>query len=166
MRTARCGKHTGGMAIGLALAAGLAVADGAWAVEASNVGVLLGSWGGSGRVSYTDGSSESVRCTAYYTGAATNLRMSIQCKSENNPIHIRSQLRVAGSQVSGEWEERTFNASGSVSGRSGAGSMSLAISGGGVTGTMAVSFTRSSHTVSITTQNIAMSRAILSFSRR
>lgn len=127
---------------------------------------LVGSWGGSGRITYTDGSSEGIRCTAYYSGGGSELRMAIQCRSDKNPIHIRSSLRISGSRASGEWEERTFNASGTATGSVGSGSMSLAISGGGFSGSMSVSFGKASHSVSISTQGIAMSRATMSFSRR
>ena len=135
-------------------------------VAQTTLATLAGSWGGSGRITYNDGSSEGIRCTAYYSGGGSELRMAIQCRSDRNPIHIRSTLRISGSRASGDWEERTFNASGSASGSVGSGSMSLAISGGGFSGSMSVSFGQSSHSVSITTQGIAMSRATMSFSRR
>jgi hypothetical protein len=155
--------------IRLGLAALLAAAvpsHAALAAEASAIQTLSGSWGGSGRISYTDGSSESIRCTAYYTGGGSALKMAIQCKSESNSIHVRSQLRFSGNRASGEWEERTFNASGSASGQVGGSSMSLSLGGGGFSGTMSVSFSSQAHSVTITTQGIAMNRATMSFSRR
>jgi len=136
------------------------------AASDSAVSALTGSWGGSGRISYTDGSSEAIRCTAYYTGGGNALNMVIQCKSDKNPIHIRSKLRIDGSHASGEWEERTFNASGSVAGTVSANSMLLNISGGGFSGSMSVSFGKAAHTVNVNTKGIAMSRATMNFSRR
>jgi hypothetical protein len=130
------------------------------------IAALVGSWGGSGRVTYTDGSSEGISCSAYYTGSDSELRMAIQCKSEKNPINIRSRLRIDGGRASGEWEERTFNASGTASGSIGASNISLKVSGGGFSGTMSVSFSRASHSVTITTQGIAMSKATMQMSRR
>ena len=150
---------------GIAVVAALPI-NTASAVESNAVATLIGSWGGSGRISYTDGSSESIRCTAYYTGGGNELRMAIQCKSDKNPIHIRSKLRIDGSRASGEWEERTFNASGTASGRIGGSSLSLGISGGGFTGSMAVSFSQSSHSVNVTAQGVAMSRVTINFNRR
>ena len=139
---------------------------GAAAAEASAVQTLVGSWGGSGRINYTDGSSESIRCNAYYTGGGSALKMAIQCKSERNSIHVRSNLRISGNRASGEWEERTFNVSGSASGQVGGSSLSLSLGGGGFSGTMSVSFSSQAHSVTITTQGIALSRATMSFSRR
>lgn len=143
----------------IAVPAGEAAAQGA-------VAPLIGSWSGSGRITYTDGSSEGIHCSAYYSGGGSDLSMAIQCKSDRNPIHIRSRLRISGSRATGSWEERTFNASGSASGNIGSSSMNLSVSGGGFTGSMAVSFSRSSHSVTINTQGIAMRRASISFSRR
>ena len=140
--------------------------DAANAVESNAVATLIGSWGGSGRISYTDGSSESIRCTAYYTGGGNELRMAIQCKSDKNPIHIRSKLRIDGNRASGDWEERTFNASGTASGSIGSSNLSLGISGGGFTGSMAVSFSKASHSVNVSAQGVAMSRVTINFNRR
>ena len=138
---------------------------GAVAAETA-VSTLLGSWSGNGRIIYTDGTSEGIHCNAYYTGGGNELKMAIQCQSEKNPINIRSQLRIEGSRASGSWEERTFNATGTASGRVGSSSMSLNVSGGGFTGTMDVSFGKTSHSVSISTKGIAMSRATMRFSKR
>jgi hypothetical protein len=67
------------------------------AARAENiVETLNGSWSGSGRIVYTDGSSEGIRCNAFYTGGGRDLSMAIQCKSDRNPIHIRSKLRIDG----------------------------------------------------------------------
>jgi hypothetical protein len=134
--------------------------------QSSPTSTLVGSWGGSGRISYNDGSSESIRCNAYYTGGGNQLTMAIQCKSETNAINLRSKLKIEGTRASGDWEERTFNANGTASGKAGGDSLSLSIGGGGFTGTMAVSYTKSSHNVQITTQGIAMKAATMTFTRR
>ncbi|MGE0626851.1 MAG: hypothetical protein AB7O43_03440 [Hyphomicrobiaceae bacterium] len=136
------------------------------AAASSAVSTLIGTWGGNGRITYTDGSSEGIHCNAYYTGGGDELRMAIQCQSDKNPINIRSQLRVGGSRVTGTWEERTFNASGNASGSVSSDKMSLNVSGGGFNGTMTLSFSKNSQSVSITTKGIAMSRATMRFSRR
>lgn len=142
--------------------AALAIASGSPArADSSAISTLAGSWSGNGRITYTDGSSEGIHCSAFYTGGGSDLNMSIQCKSDRNPIHIRSKLRFSGSRISGNWEERTFNASGSATGTSSGSSLNLKVSGGGFSGTMAVSFSRSSHTVTITTEGISMRRATM-----
>lgn len=166
MRLAIC---TSGFARAAARAIGAAAIAALCTVSASAQGAvatLSGGWSGSGRITYTDGSSEGIHCTAYYSGGGNDLTMAIQCKSERNPIHIRSRLRISGSRASGEWEERTFNASGSASGSVSSSNISLHVSGGGFSGSMTVNFSRSSHSVAISTEGIAMRRATISFSRR
>jgi len=130
------------------------------------IGMLVGAWGGSGRINYTDGTSEGISCTAYYTGGARELTMAIQCRSDKNPIHIRSRLNVTAGRVSGSWEERTFNASGSASGSIGSSSLRLNVSGGGFTGTMAVAIRKSTHSVTVETQGVSMKRATMNFRKR
>ncbi len=153
-----------GAAVSLALAGLAALAP---AARAENiVSTLNGSWSGSGRIVYTDGSSEGIHCNAFYTGSGRDLNMAIQCKSDRNPIHIRSKLRIDGSRASGDWEERTFNASGSASGSVGPNSMSLKVSGGGFDGQMAVSFSKSQHDITVNTKGIAMKSATMSLSRK
>lgn len=117
---------------------------------------LLGSWSGSGQIRYDDGGSEGVRCNAYYTGSAERLRLAIRCRSDSTEVEIRGLLTRQGEQLSGTWEERTFNASGEAKGRIAGDKMSLSISGGGFSGSMSVGYAGSRQTVTITTQGIKM----------
>jgi hypothetical protein len=151
---------------GLAVASAVVLAAPAVAADSAAVATLLGNWGGSGRIHYTDGSTETIRCTAYYTGGGAELQMAIQCQGQGNPIHMRSRVKIDGARASGSWEERTFNASGDATGKVGGDSMSLSLSGGGFSGSMSVSFSKSQHSVNISTQGIGMTKASISFNRR
>lgn len=166
MHLVRTAKRQSGTVAVLAIAALSSIGAFAAAASPSAVATLLGTWGGNGRITYTDGSSEGIHCNAYYTGGGSDLNMAIRCKSEKNPIHIRSKLRISGGRATGTWEERTFNASGSASGKVGSHSMSLRVAGGGFNGSMSVSFTKSTHRVNISTQGIAMKSASINFRRR
>lgn len=117
---------------------------------------LLGSWSGSGQIRYEQGQSEAVRCTAYYSGGGQKLRLAIRCKSTSNDIEIRGLLAQEADKISGTWEERTFNASGTATGRMSSGRMTLSITGGGFSGSMSVSYDASRQTVVITAQGIGM----------
>ncbi|MBI1385841.1 MAG: hypothetical protein GC150_13115 [Rhizobiales bacterium] len=119
------------------------------------VNALLGSWGGAGYFRLDDGSSQRIRCTGYYTGGGNQLRMAILCNSDSNEIHMRGTFDFKGSQVSGSWEERTYNANGTVTGSVSPGRIQLSI-GGSVTGTLAVSFTGRQQRVLISTQGTAL----------
>lgn len=152
--------------VALAVSTGCSAVSPAWAASPEIVSALSGAWGGSGRISYTDGSSEGLSCTAYYTGAESELRMAIQCRSDKNPVNLRSRLKIDGRRASGDWEERTFNASGTATGTVDAARLTLNVTGGGFTGTMSVSFGKASHTVTISTQGIAMTRVSIQLSRK
>ena len=117
---------------------------------------LRGSWSGSGQIQYKDGKSESLECTAYYTGEAAQLRLAIRCEAGSNKVEIRGQLAAQGQTLSGTWEERTFNAAGKASGSLAANKMSLAISGGGFHGSMSVSAAGGKQAVKIATEGIDM----------
>jgi hypothetical protein len=90
--------------------------------------------------------------------------MAIRCQSESSSVEIRSKLSLSGSRISGTWEERTFNASGTASGSASGDRISLSIAGG-VSGSMQVSFSGSRQSVSISTQNIALKSVTISLSR-
>jgi hypothetical protein len=122
---------------------------------ASPFDTLLGSWRGSGQVFLSDGRSERLKCNAYYTGGGSQLGMAIRCQSETSNVEIRSKLSQTGGRITGTWEERTFNATGTASGQASADKINLQISGG-VTGTMSVSYSRTRQSVSISTQGIAL----------
>jgi hypothetical protein len=126
--------------------------------------VLLGSWGGSGQITMTDGRKERLKCNAYYTGGGSQLGMAIRCQSESSNVEIRSKLSQSGGRITGTWEERTFNASGSAVGQASGSKINLQISGG-VSGTMSVSYSSSRQSVAISTQGIALKSVTISLSR-
>ncbi len=127
---------------------------------------LAGTWSGSGTAQFEGGTTESLRCKGYYTsgsgGAA--LGLSIRCANASAKVELRANLNYANGTVSGDWEERTYNQSGTVSGKANANKISLAISGG-ISGSMSVSLSGSRHSVNVSTGgptlkgiNISMSR--------
>ena len=149
----------------LAMAASFTLAPSPGSEAAANpFDTLLGSWRGSGQITLNDGRRERLTCNAYYTGGGSQLGMAIRCQSDTSNVEIRSKLSLSGSRISGTWEERTFNASGTASGSASGDRISLAIAGG-VSGSMQVSFSSSRQSVSISTQNIALKSVTISLSR-
>src|SRR5262245_2869022 len=57
---------------------------------------LRGSWSGMGQIRYDDGTSEGIKCTAYYTGEGAELRLAIRCESSSTKVEIRGQLAAQG----------------------------------------------------------------------
>ncbi len=114
---------------------------------------LKGNWRGSGRILLTGGNSQRIACRAYYTvkEAGAGLGLAIRCASQDNKIELRARLSDNDGKLSGNWEERTYNATGNVSGRASPGRVTLAINGS-ISGSMRISYTGRRQTVSISTE--------------
>lgn len=146
---------------GAALAANLAAA-----ADATPFASLAGSWSGAGQIRLEGGKYENIRCRAYYTlPDKEKLGMAIRCASSSNKIEMRASLTHAGGKITGDWEERTFNATGNVAGTTTGSHMTLSIAGGGLTGSLAVRLSEKSQLVSISTEGSAFRGLSLSLTR-
>jgi hypothetical protein len=134
---------------------GLALAGAAHA--ASPFTSLGGTWSGSGHVRLENGRSEAIRCTANYVprSGGTALGLSLRCASPSNRIELRASLSLDGNRVSGSWEERSFNASGGVSGLASGSSLQLRFSGS-IQGSMQVTTSGRSQSISVRTDTTAL----------
>jgi hypothetical protein len=129
---------------------------------------LAGAWSGSGQARLDGGRSETLKCKAYYTdrNSGTGLGISLRCAGgASSSIDLRASLTASGSQVSGNWEERQYNAGGNVSGQVNGNRISVAISGGGLNGTMTVTTNGGSQSVQISTEGIAFKGMSIAMSR-
>ncbi|HEX2842858.1 hypothetical protein [Hyphomicrobium sp.] len=126
---------------------------------------LLGSWGGSGTYKLQDGTSEKLKCDAYYTGSGSQLGIAVRCQGQKNKIEMRSKLSASGTALSGNWEERTYNAGGNVTGKLTDTKLSLVIAGG-VAGSMIVTYDRTKQNVAIATEGIPLKSVTVSLSRK
>lgn len=108
---------------------------------------LSGSWQGAGTLSFESGQTEDISCNGYYRRAG-NLSVVVRCKGTSSNFELRSKLDSDGDKVSGSWEERTYNAAGSASGTASAGKLDIRFSGS-LTGSLAMSFSASSQSVSV-----------------
>lgn len=147
------------------LAGGLALA--APAAAEGPFGGMNGTWRGAAEVKLVSGSSETLKCNAYYTqkSAGSELGLAICCASASSRIDLRAQLLHADGKVSGRWEERTYNAAGDVTGQVGDGKLNLSIDGGGFKGSMAVRTNGGSQTVLIRTEGISLQGVNINLSR-
>ena len=109
--------------------------------------VLAGTWQGAGTMSFESGETENISCNGYYKGAG-NLSVVIRCKGTSSNFELRSKLESNGDKVSGSWEERTYNATGDLSGTASAGKLNVQF-GGSLTGSLEMSFSSSSQSVSV-----------------
>ena len=129
---------------------------------------MSGYWAGPGRIQYDGGVAEALSCKAYYSTKDQTDRLSIvlRCASPSNKIELRAQLVAQGEDLSGTWEERTFNASGTATGRVTENQVSLSIDGGGFSAAMLVKQETSSQSVSVTTKGVGFSEVSVSLTRK
>ena len=71
-------------------------------------------------------------------------------------IELRAHLVSRGNRVSGTWEERSYNVAGNVSGIGAGNSLRLGINGGGLSGSMVVTTTGGSQSISVRTDGAAL----------
>jgi hypothetical protein len=151
--------------LGLLIAAGM-LSLASPLVAAGAFAFLNGSWSGSGSIRLDDGRSEALKCRAYYSPKGEeNLGLALRCASSSNKIELRAQLTASGGRVAGHWEERTFNASGTVAGHASGNNIKLSISGGGFSGSMAVTTDGRSQVISVATQGVALKGVNVSLRR-
>ena len=113
----------------------------------ASLDILAGSWRGDGTMSFESGETENISCNGYYKGTGT-LSVVIRCKGTSSNFELRSKLEANGDKVSGSWEERTYNATGDVSGAASAGKLNVQFSGS-LTGSLEMAFSSSSQSVSV-----------------
>jgi hypothetical protein len=130
-------------------------------------GSMSGYWIGPGRIEFDAGTSEALLCKAYYATPHQTDRLSIvlRCASPSQKIELRAQLVADGPNLTGTWEERTYNASGTVTGQVKDQQISLSIDGGGFTATMQVIQDEGQQSVSITTQGVGFKKVSVSLTR-
>lgn len=127
---------------------------------------LTGAWNGSGSVKFAGGQSEPIKCKLYYNPkSGSEVSLALRCASTSAKIEMRANLINTGGAVSGTWEERSYNASGSISGKASSNSINMHIEGGGLSGAMNVNVNGASQSVSITTNGASFTGVHLSFSK-
>lgn len=120
-----------------AVAAGLAAAE---AVPAPGLADLAGRWSGWGSIRMESGAAEQVKCVVTYVvpPSGSEVTQNLRCASQSFRIDAVASLGVKGADVVGRWEERTYDARGSVSGRLTESGLSLSITGDSFSAAMAV----------------------------
>ena len=137
------------------------------AFAGSPFAALVGTWGGKATARLEGGKSERLSCKGYYSGkGGSTLRLNIICANPSTKVELRSVLNYSNGRVSGTWEERNYNQSGTVSGTASSSKMRLLIGGGAFKGVLSLSIGESSQSVSISTQGSALKGMSINFARR
>ena len=77
---------------------------------------------------------------------------------------VTERGKMTPSRITGNWEERTYNAAGTASGTASPGRISIVVSGS-IRGSMVVNYSRSRQSVSISTSGSPLQRVSISLTR-
>jgi hypothetical protein len=151
-----------------AIVAGLWAAFAAFGPAAAGpIDELTGYWTGAGSVVLTNGSTERVKCAVVYkvSESSTRIRQSMRCASADYTINGVADLRMQGAQVSGKWEEKTYSATGDVSGRYTGSSFVLTIQGASFTASMNVGLGNCKQSINISPKGLEVRRVSMSLAK-
>ncbi len=136
------------------------------AVAGGPFSALVGTWTGTGTARLEGGKSEKLSCKGYYSGSGgTELKLNIICANASTKVELRSVLKYAGGKVTGTWEERNYNQSGTITGSADEFKLRLSIGGGGLTGSLSVSIGGATQSVSLSTQGSVLKGVNINFAR-
>jgi len=112
---------------------------------------LAGSWSGGGKINFSDGSSDRLRCRATYAvgGGGSSASLTLRCASDSYNFSLSSNITSQGGAVSGTWSESTRGIGGTVSGRASGNSMQLQVLGAAFAAGMSLSVSGNRQVVSI-----------------
>jgi len=155
-----------GMATVMAASASAVLLLGVPAVAGSPFSALVGTWSGKGTARLEGGKRERLSCKGYYTGSGgSELRLNIICANPSTKVELRSVLKYAGGRVTGTWEERNYNQTGTITGHATDSKLRLSINGAALTGRLSVSIGGSSQSVSLSTEGSVLKGVSITFSR-
>jgi hypothetical protein len=127
---------------------------------------LLGSWKGAGELVLEDGTREKLSCNGYYVLKSEGKGLSIAslCNSGKQKFEFRSLVTENGDSISGEWEERTYHATGKVSGNVSGSTIKLSFSGT-IEGSVSISLTGQTHSVNVSAAGAGIKGVSISLTR-
>jgi hypothetical protein len=130
------------------------------AAAASSIEDMNGYWSGNGSVVLSNGNTERVKCSVIYkvTEGGSQIRQTMRCASADYKIDALAELRVKGEKVSGSWEEKTYSATGAVSGKFSENNFVLSIQGANFSAAMNVSLSDCKQSISISPQGLEVTR--------
>lgn len=137
-----------GLAVGIVGV--IAVAVGSAAASAGPFGGLAGVWGGNGIVTYASGTKERLRCRVQYTSTDDDrLSQALRCASDSYNFQINAYYVHQNGSISGHWEEKVNQISGSIDGTASEGKIDGTLNGPGFKALVKVDTDGNKQTVSI-----------------
>jgi hypothetical protein len=135
--------------------AGLLAFAGAAAPSAGPFEGLEGLWGGSGTVTYASGTKERLRCRVQYVIAQNidTLSQALRCASDSYNFQINALYVHQNGTITGNWDEKYLEISGTITGRASAGLISGNLHGPGFLASVVVDTNGNSQTVRIAAED-------------
>ncbi|RPG40583.1 MAG: hypothetical protein CBC34_012180 [Hyphomicrobiaceae bacterium TMED74] len=128
---------------------------------------LLGWWTGKGRLGFSNGNTEEVKCRATYRRAQTGdgLLQALRCATASGAIEVKSRVGRRGDELTGTWSETKYNFDGQVAGKVIANGFRVFITGSGVKANMTVVVRKERHIVEIQFTESSLVGLTMIFSR-
>lgn len=141
-------------------ASSVALLSAALPALANPVTDLPGQWSGWGSVVLNSGTTEKVKCVAVYKVAngGGQVQQNLKCASTSYNINAVADLTVLNGQVSGKWEEKSYSATGAVTGKASAHTYQLSIDGGAFSAAMNVATSGCKQSINIVPQGMDISK--------
>lgn len=113
-----------------------------------------GSWAGSGTVTLSDGSNESIRCRATYKvdTSGRQLQQTLRCASDSYKFELASNVASQGDRVSGTWSEASRNIFGNLQGKAGDGQIDVFVEAAGFAASITLTTRGNKQSVSISSK--------------
>ncbi len=129
---------------------------------------LVGWWIGKGRLGFTNGKTEEVKCRATYVLAdkANNVRQVVRCASPSGKVEVESAISAQGGRLSGNWRERTYDFNGALDGKLLPSGFRVAVTGDDVKANMTVLVRGDRHVVEIQFSESSLVGLTMIFTRR
>jgi hypothetical protein len=106
-------RQVGGLFCAAAVFASVAAAQ----IKTVKIEEFSGYWSGVGTVMWTNGTTEQLKCVATYRPATDQVRQNLRCASQGYSISASVELKIVGDVVTGTWEEKTYSATGAITGK-------------------------------------------------
>ena len=147
-----------GRLISAGLSAMLASLGSVGPVNAWKIDEFSGYWTGTGEVTWTNGSTEQLKCVATYRNMAQSIRQNLRCASQGYSISATADLALTGELIAGKWEEKTYAANGDITGRVTEDGFTLSIRGPTFSADMQLSHTACKQAIDIAPTGVDVTR--------
>jgi hypothetical protein len=129
---------------------------------------LSGSWSGSGRITLSNETRESIRCRATYDAHAggNQLQLALRCASDSYNFEFRGNAINSDGDITGNWSETTRHVAGQFTGRASDNHIDVRAEGQTFAALLALTTHRNRQSISIRSPGSEMSEVTIVLSRR